>query len=1025
MATKSTRGNLKTDTNVSSQKKNISRTTFTSARKFFAKDQVTNNSDVPVEKTNTSHIINDAESLQMMANVTSVIAKNAQRDLTTVRDQLAKIKGKKSENERSSSPSFSENDIGVSQRKKSQDVINSTVSTGRVKKKIVEGTKPFLENSLSNFLPVNKQAKSGPVTNTSIPLIDHVSILFDKKTGSVDSFFSRIKFSLVESDVTSGNVRAIRIFRSSIESPSTSKIPGKLSLRGVDRIQSNRRGSRTKNQDYTSDIEKRLTEGGVDNTVSSLMRLDPFTNMRLGKSDADSSVKNKHFSDSRSLNYKVADDLSSFVAIQGNFDGIDLSVASNLNALRNIQKQNPDFTSLFLSREQSVTRKTQKPKIVGIPVVDSNNSQEFREIVTLTPDKTGGEIVGRFIEYTFDDSSVMYGHGYRYYLVTVDDNMNESVRSRIVQITIDGNRIPSPPSSVSPNVTDQGISLGILADDSLIEKFEIFRKDAGIDPPSEKIDIVTISSADGFPTKAETREFQQNGFLQIGDALHGDSFGSIFFDRNVKPGRSYVYRIYSVDIFGNKSESPRELFLNFPDKKSVVKLMKPTLLVEIDSTTNKCGITMKCEDERVTNLYLSRKDLSIYQTAFTTPGDTNIIKIGVMSRHPRNLEDSHLIDGSKELCWSGIFKNTGENIRFVDFTSRIDHTYQYQVYGTDRFGNMTSAEMSDKVFVSRRPVLNAPGNLSAKLRTNESGSILGVDVSWENGDIDLTSESRLGNRSTFTDNSVKTLYQLERRGVNEEIWRDYPMIEEQSFFDPSPIFSGPDAPKFRPSFVQQNRKYLYRVQSFQSGGFISNFSDPVSISITTPLFSPVNFHVAPSDTKVRPFYVKLSWDDPLTTGVVDRWEIQRAAVNNFAAARLSFKSSADLKNLDFKSFKIVYRESSRSNSQSTDRARVLNSSGHQFCDFTTLFGNSYYYRIRAVGIDGNEFSDWVYRGAKITDDVFEMKQRSVLNQDDVQKLSIDMSPFSFNENADEKSSFSLNPVDNSLTWKRFSREAIK
>jgi hypothetical protein len=52
-----------------------------------------------------------------------------------------------------------------------------------------------------------------------------------------------------------------------------------------------------------------------------------------------------------------------------------------------------------------------------------------------------------------------------------------------------------------------------------------------------------------------------------------------------------------------------------------------------------------------------------------------------------------------------------------------------------------------------------------------------------------------------------------------------------------------------------------------------------------------------------------------------------------------------------------------------------------FMDMNVEIGNSYFYRVMAVAVNGDT-SDWAYRGVKMSDDVFDQKLDSILTNDE-------------------------------------------
>ncbi len=216
------------------------------------------------------------------------------------------------------------------------------------------------------------------------------------------------------------------------------------------------------------------------------------------------------------------------------------------------------------------------------------------------------------------------------------------------------------------------------------------------------------------------------------------------------------------------------------------------------------------------------------------------------------------------------------------------------------------------------------------------------------------------------------------------------MVSGTGFFD---ALEGDEAPNFRPSLLRTGEAYLYRVQAFVSGNSVSNFTPLLRFFIERPALPPVNLVARPSSPGVMPLNVMLSWDTPDASGVVDRWEIERAVVNNFAAERLNPRNQDELSRLSFSMFRTVYRESSRFRSRvldAEDRSSPFEGQ-HGFLDAQVTLGNTLFYRIRAIGTDERP-SVWVFRGAKLTDDLFSRKLLTVLSKEEVERYSSSLEP---------------------------------
>lgn len=1074
---------LRTSVNISGGPARQSLTNGSSARKFTAKDIVQNNDASPIGlRSNAEHIIDAAAGIRTTGIVVAKVAEAGLAQLQAVRSALQSV-SPTNPTTPTKNPSFDEHDLRVSQESLVQGVLGSLGQhpVPDVQSRIEGHAYDLVQGSVTNALPVSQKG-NGVSTNTAAPDIDYVSVKLDVKKGILDMFCSSVVFSVPRSAVAAGKVKAIRIFRALVDNPDFFlREPARLSAVAVERLCSQPPRSRRKNQDYLGQYELQLSGMNVDNAITALNPIDPSRKLRVQSSDDQPTATDHLSANDRPTGDGVTQrDVGSFVQ-PDSFLNLDRSVARDLNSIKNIQLQNPQLAARTLppvvpvgssiimgnaqrlGAEQIRQNRSRLSPGAGNTVVDSANRVDFKEIAFLSPGKLTGLIIGDSIQYSYDDPSINYAKSYRYYVVTVDDNMVESQRSRIVQINVDGIRIPQVPTRASAYVISRSVCLTAMVDDLLVEKFEIYRREltGPTGPDSSRISIV--AGTQGYHVSEDTRQRLPNGFLQIGEVANHSVIGGTFYDRDVKPGHKYVYRIFSVDVFGNKSESPREIQVFYPDPQKHVDLATPSILAEVDSTTGKVRVTIHCDDTRVTRLFLSRRDVSIGQSAFVPPGQIEHIRLGSTdsARGAARFDDVRYgMSVDRSLVWNGMIENTQDNIVFYDNSVMQDRTYQYQVYGTDRFGNSTQAATSGRLLVANRFLIFEPQNLTAQV--SQSGSVVtGISLSWDDPNIDISPEDRIGNRETLRENQVRTLYQVSRRRVGEDSWVDFAMTENQTVFDPArlpselsplpplPQRSSPTGyaeqqvarsltsfqsaslvvpPKPLPQqaqFLVPNETYMYRVQTFQSGNFISNFSDPVVVTVILPVTTPVNFRVRPGDTKVRPFYVALNWDTSIDSGIVDRWEIERVAVNNIAAARFNNLNPSDFSNLTYVPYKVIYAESSRFRERTDDdlaQRGLLGGTGpttlltgqNHYLDQDVEFGNTYFYRIRAVSPTGGQTSGWAYRGVKVTDDSYEKKQNAILTADERSSLSTTIAPISskvdFFSQKQTQSSLSIGPM---------------
>jgi hypothetical protein len=485
-------------------------------------------SDDTESVSNGEHIIDQASGLKSVAVVADKAAELARANLQRLRDSLFKESSKTTQST-SAVTNFSDSDVSLSQRNSSQEIV-SLISdkTSRIESAAVD----IVKNGMSALLPIRDQNMKR--LNSAAPEIEFVSVEMNKKKGSSDCFYSRIVFNLPRFFLANGSVKAVRIFRAEFIDPNFSLDKSPLSLHGLQCISSDDIRVKNKVPNQLNNLEKRLKEDGVENSLD-LIKLDPFTNQRL-----------------------------SATSIVSDGTAVDRSVSDNLNFVKNQQ----------LSEEREAPIQTKKigaekigsQDISSNVVVRKNNGFNFKELAFLTPDKIRSKVFGNAVQFVFEDETISYGRSYKYYVVSVDSSMSESSRSKIVEINVDGLRIPDMPSRVYARVVDDKVLMNISVEDQLVEKFEVYRKESDTQlVRPERRGVLLVSSNKGFPVDRVIRDRQQNGFIQIAEVLNGiGHVGSNFFDLSVSRGRKYTYRVYSVDIFGNKSEMPREIDVYVP-----------------------------------------------------------------------------------------------------------------------------------------------------------------------------------------------------------------------------------------------------------------------------------------------------------------------------------------------------------------------------------------------------------------------------------------------------------------------------
>lgn len=920
--------------------------------------------------SNIDSIVEASTGLRSVAMVTEQLAALARSEVTTARAAIAALTPEIT-TAPAIRPQVDENDVATEQDRQISIIRRALpqFSSTSLNSGLSSAAAALVRQSRQTFVPLQSVQRM-QVENKMVPDLDSVTLQLKKGKGVGDSFFASVTVSIPIENIDDGNVASIRVFRATIISPTLSRPPADMSMRGMDVIMSRPAASRAKSEHALSHLARRLDEDGVANDMSILNPFDRFIKQRV----AASPVK-----------------LRSSRAI-------DASVSENTRFIDARRLQDPDFglygydptvtagstdigsTSVGDAHSQDLDSGASR---FGMSI-SKNNSAGFRQIFVAKPSGFQMKKIGKRYYLTFDDESVVFGRQYQYYAVTVDKNMVQSNRSAVATINVDGLRVPARPKNVLISSDAYNVTLFATCDDQFVEKFEIWRK----------------SPNDGVSAKNFIVYKAQNGYSFVDEIVNAEHKGGAnWVDSEVIPGHEYAYRVYSVDVFGNKSESPFEVSIIVPDifNGDDKNLKRPTILAEVDAKTQKIRVTFSCQDSNVKKLLLERRDLSIAQDNFIVPFQSSRNIMG-----PRRFKHGSYIDGERVQdldnisLWNGWFDNTPGNIVFIDRLTSYDRTYQYRVYGIDDRGNRTAYDYSAPVMVQRKPMINVPVNLSSTFVTGAAGDIAGVMLTWQSSSLDISSEDKLGSQSTLADTSVRTLYQVERQKPGER-WLMFNMTENQQIFDPVVGYSGTLAPEYRPPFVEFNTQYNYRVQAVLSGGYVSNKAEQISVFVGYSIASPMNFTLKTPDPRTRPFYVMLNWQTQPNTGVVDRWEIERFEMNNKAADRMQIRSESVVSKLAFEAYRTVFKESSRFRSFWPDylhkdaRSAVIQSE-HHFMDSKVTFGNTYFYKIYAVDSRGNRSAP-VYRAIRLTYSSFERMIEEVLSSDERRRLTINPVPF--------------------------------
>lgn len=795
------------------------------------------------------------------------------------------------------------------------------------------------------------------------PELDFVEVGTDRATGVLDSFFSRVVFSMATADlprVSYFRILRARLGRVSAPVPAFSAMADSTPL-----------ASRTKSFESTSNGAFRAAGIGVGNALTTFVADDTFSKQRV----VISSSSLRPLPPVLNTNRRG----SSSAALLSIPNG-DRSVIENVRFYvnqRTVAPRTPLGLPLFAGQRQGATVLQGSSVGNSTSIISVGNAPGFSEIARIPVSR--GRQVGAFNEFEYIDPSVVYGAGYSYYVVAVSSFGFEGVRTRMVDAEIVRTIPPSTPVvmfAVLGNVPRFSISCS----GSFTDHVEVFRRGGAV-PESVRLLSTQRAMIDrGTPMRMDS------GFYHIGDVGVGPARGSPFVDRDVSPGQSLEYRIYSVDSFGLKSATPFSCSVFLPDHGKVIPLATPAITAEQVTGDRIIRISISCEDSRVTSFVLSRRELTTRENAYKQPTHPDYFRLGVTDPLRARSRSGPALNQFSSRAWNGILRAVSGSAQFDDVTIEFDRIYQYSVHGIDLRGNITADAPSSPIFVAVKPVSDAPTGVTGTLVTDQSGNPSGVLIGWSVGTVDFSPLELIGDQDVFAATEKRSVFQVERRLLGSPVWSALPVTTATHFIDP---VSAVQAPKFRPEYALVNSTYDYRVIAMQSGAFISAHTDPVRVIVTPEIFPPSVLAVRSTPTSIRPLSVVVSWQ--YDGAFVDGWEIERAATNKVFGSRITSMDSGLARGLPYSAVGRITRESSRAlGISSIGRAQDPRVFGGNrfFIDRDVSMANSYFYRVRAFDPMGR-VSDWVYGGIQLTDSPFDRKFMSSLSDIEKSALALD------------------------------------
>jgi len=524
-----------------------------------------------------------------------------------------------------------------------------------------------------------------------------------------------------------------------------------------------------------------------------------------------------------------------------------------------------------LSKRQNEVSKNDK-----LDEKEDNKPKEFKSI--------GRHVTTQTKKIRIVDKSVIRGYSYSYYAY-YKNKTKDSLRSQIVSINVDKTNQVIQTPTVYSTVLNTSILLNVGIPTN-IEKIEVYRENS-------------------------------NAWSIIG-SVDASSAGCVFTDKNVRPGINYSYRVYAVDPFGNKSQVPATCTARIP-VGLYHPVLPPTLSVGVDRTTGRSFIDIFVEDKNTKIIRISRKDISLYEKQFSIIGGQGQVSLGVHDK--KRSQDGSLRDISS--TQNGILEINGPgHYKFYDVYSRVDHTYQYSCVAIDKSGRTSIDVATENVFVSKKPLITPPSTLSASIDKSD------ITLSWVEQNLAVSPDEMLGNRETLSFHSVRNLYQVQRMNVKNGKWISFPLVDTISIIDSSnEIIDG------RPEAPVVGNSYMYRVATFQTGGYYSSYTDPILVEIKNEVKQIVDLKASLVD-----FNVKLSFN---SDGFDGEWRIEKATIG----AKNSIVE-------DFVTLGSIYRECSRMRSQLADKICSLNKKERIFIDSDVQSGKNYLYRVTPITKDG-------------------------------------------------------------------------
>lgn len=824
----------------------------------------------------------------------------------------------------------------------------------------------------SQYFGVAAASPSISIVKPPAPEFDCAAVITNKNLGVLDSFYVDLTVSI---DATlADKFQSIRILRAKNSNVTGAPLPATSAI--IDGMPA---GGTRKSFDSIGLKSLQAAKSGVGNKLTTFVQDSQFSKQRVVISSGNLNTPVGR------VNTNKGQTISGLVSVVGADRSVLEDLTFSLNR-RNVDPQPIPIGLLKVGNQQGINVLQGSAVTKSSGPVQVNNSAGFSEVARLVP--SGARTIGGFLEFKFRDLAVVYGSSYTYYAVCYNGRI-DGTRSRIVKVDV-VRRIPPSTPRVTFGVVAGLPKFSIRCSGSFIDHVEVYRRGGVVPATVQVLGSSRAQITDGQSTK------QDNGFYHLGDLGAGADKSVTYVDQAVTPGDMLGYRFYTVDAFGVKSSTPFSCSLDLPAHGHSIPLAVPNITAEQGPGGRAVNITVSCDDPNVSTLLIGRRDKSGFENSYRLPTAPDYFRGGRVGPKRAGSRSGPRLSQWSRNTWLGNIQLASGSAQLLDTSVDFDRTYQYSVQGIDVHGNLTFAMPSELVFVASKPISAAPTAFAAAIQHGSDEAPSSVLLTWIGGTNDFSPNELIGDQDVLSATAVRSLYQVERRLVDEPSWKAMPATTESFFID---VISDDDAPPFRPDFTTVGLDYYYRVIAMQSGGFISTYTQPIRVSITPTILAPAPVWIRSTPTAVRPLQVVVSWNYDGT--FVDGWQVERASVNKIFGVKLTDLNSPDVTGLTYLRVAEVKRESSRASQLSSDTVvldRRVFVGDRYFIDPDISLANSYFYRMRAQDENGN-VTGWTYVGIQLTDSPFDRKFYSTLSDDERVSLASDPRPISKWRNA--------------------------